>query len=231
MWKCRERQTVSPRLTFYKTFCLFTSHNSTHKSLPNSVRGCSNVSEWFFTGPEAIRATNVFYYLTYEGNVELDSIADPVTREAIENQIRSFGQTPSQLLMEPHPLRSSALRLVTNDLPARNEREFLNDYGNFQSPMMFSAVPDDVCMVMKFPSNSPVVHISANTYPQLPLPAVVTVTARRQFAVNRWNCNYAASVQSPTYADTNSHNRANLPLSMDPILGWFHLRRSFSSLL
>ncbi|KAK6626033.1 hypothetical protein RUM43_006337 [Polyplax serrata] len=148
-------------------------------------------------GPEAIRATNVFYYLTYEGNVELDSITDPVMKEAIENQIRSFGQTPSQLLMEPHPPRSSGMHL---------------------SPLMFSAVPDDICMIMKFPSNSPIVHISANTYPQLPLPAVVTVTAGQQFAVNRWNCNYSGSVQSPTYADANQHSGSNLPLSMDPIL-------------
>ncbi|XP_033105986.1 lipopolysaccharide-responsive and beige-like anchor protein [Anneissia japonica] len=46
-------------------------------------------------GPEAVRATNVFYYLTYEDSVNLDSIEDPVMREAIENQIRSFGQTNS----------------------------------------------------------------------------------------------------------------------------------------
>lgn len=64
-------------------------------------------------GPEAIRATNVFYYLTYEGSVDMDSINDNVMREAIENQIRNFGQTPSQLLMEPHPPRSSAMHLVS----------------------------------------------------------------------------------------------------------------------
>lgn len=64
-------------------------------------------------GPEAVRATNVFYYLTYEGSVDLDTITDPVMREAIENQIRNFGQTPSQLLMEPHPPRSSAMHLVS----------------------------------------------------------------------------------------------------------------------
>ncbi|KAK7076595.1 hypothetical protein SK128_019997 [Halocaridina rubra] len=63
-------------------------------------------------GPEAVRATNVFYYLTYEGSVDLDSIQDPVMQEAIENQIRNFGQTPSQLLMEPHPPRSSAMHLL-----------------------------------------------------------------------------------------------------------------------
>lgn len=148
-------------------------------------------------GPEAMRATNVFYYLTYEGSVDLDTITDPVMREAIENQIKNFGQTPSLLLMEPHPPRSSAMHL---------------------SPMMFNTMPDDVCMSLKFHLNSPIIHISANTYPQLPLPSVVTVTAGHQFAVNRWNCNYTANVQSPSYAD-NSHNQPqNLPLSMDPVL-------------
>ena len=63
-------------------------------------------------GPEAVRATNVFYYLTYEGSVDLESTTDGVMREAIENQIKNFGQTPSQLLMEPHPPRSSAMHLV-----------------------------------------------------------------------------------------------------------------------
>ncbi|XP_055390068.1 neurobeachin isoform X2 [Condylostylus longicornis] len=148
-------------------------------------------------GPEAVRATNVFYYLTYEGSVDLDTIVDPVMREAVENQIKNFGQTPSQLLMEPHPPRSSAMHL---------------------SPMMFSAMPDDVCMSMKFHLNSPVIHISANTYPQLSLPSVVTVTAGHQFAVNRWNCNYTASVQSPSYAESPQSPGANLPLTMDPVL-------------
>jgi len=33
------------------------------------------------SGPEAVRATNVFYYLTYEGSVDLESINDPVMLE------------------------------------------------------------------------------------------------------------------------------------------------------
>ncbi|XP_076628561.1 A kinase anchor protein rugose isoform X5 [Colletes latitarsis] len=162
-------------------------------------------------GPEAVRATNVFYYLTYEGSVDLDTITDSLIREAIENQIRNFGQTPSQLLMEPHPPRSSAMHLST----AKFEKTLPPV---LQSPMMFSSIPDDVCMTIKFPSNSPICHISANTYPQLPLPSVVTVTTGQQFAVNRWNTNYAASVQSPSYADTPQAQAANQPLSMDPVL-------------
>jgi hypothetical protein len=63
-------------------------------------------------GPEAIRAVNVFYYLTYEGAVNLDTITNPTDRAAIETQIRNFGQAPSQLLTEPHPPRNSAMTLV-----------------------------------------------------------------------------------------------------------------------
>uniref|UniRef100_A0A3B3R841 Neurobeachin n=1 Tax=Paramormyrops kingsleyae TaxID=1676925 RepID=A0A3B3R841_9TELE len=118
-------------------------------------------------GPEAMRALNVFHYLTYEGTVNLDSISDPVLREAMEAQIQGFGQTPSQLLIEPHPPRSSAMHL---------------------SSLMFKdQMQQDVIMVLKFPSNSPVTHVAANTLPHLAIPAVVTVTCSRLFAVNRWH--------------------------------------------
>ena len=39
------------------------------------------------------------------GSVDAESIHDPVMREAVENQVKNFGQTPSQLLLEPHPPR------------------------------------------------------------------------------------------------------------------------------
>uniref|UniRef100_A0A8C6LWQ9 Neurobeachin n=1 Tax=Nothobranchius furzeri TaxID=105023 RepID=A0A8C6LWQ9_NOTFU len=117
-------------------------------------------------GPEASRALNVFYYLTYEGAVNLSSIQDPMLREAVESQIRSFGQTPCQLLIEPHAPRSSAMQV---------------------SPLMFTEqMQQDVIMVLKFPSNSPVTHVAANTQPGLTSPAIITVTASRLFAVNKW---------------------------------------------
>jgi factor associated with neutral sphingomyelinase activation len=56
-------------------------------------------------GPEAIKADNVFYYLTYEGAVDLDAVTDPVERASIEAQILEFGQTPKQLFFVPHPRR------------------------------------------------------------------------------------------------------------------------------
>uniref|UniRef100_A0A8D0D3D5 Neurobeachin n=1 Tax=Sander lucioperca TaxID=283035 RepID=A0A8D0D3D5_SANLU len=118
-------------------------------------------------GPEATRALNVFYYLTYEGAVNLSSINDPMLREAVESQIMSFGQTPCQLLIEPHPPRSSAMQVT---------------------PLMFTEqMQQDVIMVLKFPSNSPVTHVAANTQAGLTSPAIITVTANRIFAVNKWH--------------------------------------------
>ncbi|XP_031153272.1 neurobeachin isoform X13 [Sander lucioperca] len=150
-------------------------------------------------GPEAVRALNVFHYLTYEGSVKLDSITDPPLREATEAQIQSFGQTPSQLLIEPHPPRSSAMHLCF--LP--------------QSPLMFKdQMQQDVIMVLKFPSNSPVTHVAANTLPHLTIPAVVTVTCSRVFAVNRWH-NTVGLRGAPGYSLEQAHH---LPIEMDSLV-------------
>uniref|UniRef100_A0A8C7VF50 LPS responsive beige-like anchor protein n=1 Tax=Oncorhynchus mykiss TaxID=8022 RepID=A0A8C7VF50_ONCMY len=143
-------------------------------------------------GPEATRSLNVFYYLTYEGTINLSSITDPMLREAVEAQIRSFGQTPCQLLIEPHPPRSSAMQV---------------------SPLMFTEqMQQDVIMVLKFPSNSPVAHVAANTQPGLASPAIITVTANRLFAVNKWHGlagHQGSSVQDQQY---------QLPVEIDPLI-------------
>ncbi|XP_071664091.1 lipopolysaccharide-responsive and beige-like anchor protein isoform X2 [Patagioenas fasciata] len=147
-------------------------------------------------GPEAVRSLNVFYYLTYEGAVNLNSITDPVLREAVEAQIRSFGQTPSQLLIEPHPPRSSAMQV----------------YLLLQSPLMFTdQAQQDVIMVLKFPSNSPVTHVAANTQPGLATPAVITVTANRLFAVNKWH-------NLPAHQGAVQDQPYQLPVEIDPLI-------------
>ncbi len=53
--------------------------------------------------------------------------------------------------------------------------------------MFKDQMQQDVIMVLKFPSNSPVTHVAANTLPHLTLPAIVTITCSRLFAVNRWH--------------------------------------------
>jgi hypothetical protein len=53
-------------------------------------------------GPEAIKANNVFFYLTYYGTVDVASIEDEALRVATELQIAHFGQCPMQLFRRPH---------------------------------------------------------------------------------------------------------------------------------
>uniref|UniRef100_A0AAQ5ZY24 Neurobeachin n=1 Tax=Amphiprion ocellaris TaxID=80972 RepID=A0AAQ5ZY24_AMPOC len=113
-------------------------------------------------GPEATRALNVFYYLTYEGAVNLSSINDPMLRE---------------------------------------------------TPLMFTEqMQQDVIMVLKFPSNSPVTHVAANTQPGLTSPAIITVTANRLFAVNKWHG--LTGHQSSTVQD----QQYQLPVEIDPLI-------------
>ncbi|XP_064610940.1 LOW QUALITY PROTEIN: protein FAN-like [Liolophura sinensis] len=60
-------------------------------------------------GEEAEKADNLFYYLTYEGAVDMDSIIDLNERASLEIQIMEFGQTPKQLFTTPHPQRFSTM--------------------------------------------------------------------------------------------------------------------------
>ncbi|KAI2508612.1 Beige/BEACH domain [Fragilaria crotonensis] len=56
-------------------------------------------------GPEAIKAHNVFFYLTYYGSVDVAAIEDEGLREATELQIAHFGQCPMQVFVRPHVRR------------------------------------------------------------------------------------------------------------------------------
>jgi len=47
---------------------------------------------WKQQGQAAIDAHNVFYYLTYEGAVDIDEITDQVMKDSVLSQIREFGQ-------------------------------------------------------------------------------------------------------------------------------------------
>ncbi|KAG2465653.1 LRBA protein, partial [Polypterus senegalus] len=81
-----------------------------------------------------------------------------------------------------------------------------------QTPMMFTEqMQQDVIMVLKFPSNSPVAHVAANTQPGLTGPAVITVTANRLFAVNKWHglSGHQGTVQDQPY---------QLPVEIDPLI-------------
>uniref|UniRef100_A0A6I8PG11 Neurobeachin-like protein 2 n=1 Tax=Ornithorhynchus anatinus TaxID=9258 RepID=A0A6I8PG11_ORNAN len=86
-----------------------------HRQALESEHVSAHLHEWIDLifgykqrGPAAVDALNVFYYCTYEGAVDLDAVADETERKALEGIISNFGQTPCQLLREPHPTRLSA---------------------------------------------------------------------------------------------------------------------------
>ncbi len=53
-------------------------------------------------GAEALKADNLFYYLCYEGAVDLEAIKNYSQRKSLEVQIQEFGQIPTQLFTQPH---------------------------------------------------------------------------------------------------------------------------------
>ncbi|CAG2060317.1 unnamed protein product [Timema podura] len=67
------------------------------------IFGCKQI------GTEAEKADNLFYYLCYEGSVDLDSIKDLNQRHALEVQIMEFGQIPKHIFTLPHPHRLMGL--------------------------------------------------------------------------------------------------------------------------
>eukprot|EP00002_Diphylleia_rotans_P030306 TRINITY_DN6216_c0_g1_i2.p1 TRINITY_DN6216_c0_g1~~TRINITY_DN6216_c0_g1_i2.p1 ORF type:complete len:2958 (-),score=456.23 TRINITY_DN6216_c0_g1_i2:383-9256(-) len=92
-------------------------------------------------GPEAIKAHNVFYYLTYEGSIDLGSISDPVLRRSYESQIANFGQTPTQILKHPHPRRSAGPSIQRPLLFDSSSAQSLQTSPNPLSSESFSSRP------------------------------------------------------------------------------------------
>ncbi|KAL5727846.1 BEACH domain-containing protein C2 [Ranunculus cassubicifolius] len=94
-----------------------------HRKALESEHVSAHLHEWIDLiygykqrGKEAISSNNVFFYITYEGTVDIDKITDPVQQRSTQDQIAYFGQTPSQLLTVPHLKRrplSEVLHLQT----------------------------------------------------------------------------------------------------------------------
>jgi hypothetical protein len=89
------------------------------------------------TEDEAIQADNLFYYLTYEGSVDLEKMNDSSQKTALELQIQEFGQTPKKLFCGPHPRRSDINApvpvLIRNETSSTNAIPDSQNNGNKQS--------------------------------------------------------------------------------------------------
>ncbi|XP_032987583.1 neurobeachin-like protein 2 isoform X5 [Rhinolophus ferrumequinum] len=122
-------------------------------------------------GPAAEEALNVFYYCTYEGAVDLDHVADERERKALEGIISNFGQTPCQLLKEPHPARLSAeeaaQRLARLDTNSPSIFQHLDQLKAFFAEVISDGVPLVLALVPhrqlhSFMTQDLLVTVSAN---------------------------------------------------------------------
>uniref|UniRef100_A0A452RXF0 Neurobeachin like 1 n=1 Tax=Ursus americanus TaxID=9643 RepID=A0A452RXF0_URSAM len=109
-------------------------------------------------GPAAVEALNVFYYCSYEGAVDLDALTDEKERKALEGMINNFGQTPCQLLKEPHPPRLSAEEAVQKqtktDTSTLNLFQHLSELKSFFIEGISDGVPLIKAIVPKNQSRS-----------------------------------------------------------------------------
>ena len=68
-------------------------------AFPLAIVVCLTSPSPYAPGPEAVRATNVFYYLTYEGNVELETLTDPVMKE-VSGETKGRGRGKGETVKE-----------------------------------------------------------------------------------------------------------------------------------
>lgn len=68
-----------------------------------------NLHHWvdlvFGCKQRSVEDLNVFVHVTYEGEVDLESMTDPIQRASTIAQIQNFGQTPSRIERKPFPQR------------------------------------------------------------------------------------------------------------------------------
>uniref|UniRef100_A0A8C2BAE7 Neurobeachin-like protein 2 n=1 Tax=Cyprinus carpio TaxID=7962 RepID=A0A8C2BAE7_CYPCA len=166
-------------------------------------------------GPAAVEALNVFYYCTYEGAVDLDAITDEKERKALEGMISNFGQTPCQLLKEPHPMRLSLEELEKRrtrlDSCPLNIFEHLTELKSFFIEGISDNVPLVKAVVPKNQSHSFISQGSPDT--------LVTLSQNCLMGTHGWLpydkniSNYFTFIKDPTVAGVKTQRFLAGPFS------------------
>uniref|UniRef100_A0AAX7TCJ9 Neurobeachin-like protein 2 n=1 Tax=Astatotilapia calliptera TaxID=8154 RepID=A0AAX7TCJ9_ASTCA len=166
-------------------------------------------------GPAAVEALNVFYYCTYEGAVDLDAITDEKERKALEGMISNFGQTPCQLLKEPHPVRLSQeeveKRKAQLDSCPTSMFEHLSDLKSFFVEGISDNVPLVKVVVPKNQSHSFITQGSPDT--------MVTVSQNCLVGTHGWLpynkniSNYFTFIKDPTVSNTKTQRFLSGPFA------------------
>uniref|UniRef100_A0A8C8SSA1 Neurobeachin-like protein 2 n=1 Tax=Pelusios castaneus TaxID=367368 RepID=A0A8C8SSA1_9SAUR len=184
-----------------------------HRKALESEHVSAHLHEWIDLifgykqrGPAAVEALNVFYYCTYEGAVDLDAIADETQRKALEGIISNFGQTPCQLLKEPHPTRLSAenaaRRLARLDTYSPNIFENLAQLKSFFVEGISDGVPLVLAVVPKNQAHSFITQGSPDV--------LVTVSANGLLGAHGWLpydkniSNYFSFTKDPTVSNAKA---------------------------
>ena len=97
-------------------------------------------------GAAAIEATNVFHHLSYPGAKDLDSIEDPLERNATIGIIHSFGQTPLQVFNRPHD-RHKAIQMDNFEVKDEPPRKISREKGSSCFLFAYTNWPDDKSIV------------------------------------------------------------------------------------
>uniref|UniRef100_A0A3Q3QH30 Neurobeachin-like protein 2 n=1 Tax=Monopterus albus TaxID=43700 RepID=A0A3Q3QH30_MONAL len=159
-------------------------------------------------GPAAVEALNVFYYCTYEGAVDLDAITDEKERKALEGMISNFGQTPCQLLKEPHPVRlpqeEVEKRKTQLDSCPLNMFEHLSDLKSFFVEGISDNVPLVKAVVPKNQSHSFITQGSPDT---------MVIGTHGWLPYNKNISNYFTFIKDPTVSNTKTQRFLSGPFA------------------
>ncbi|XP_078323505.1 neurobeachin-like protein 1 isoform X4 [Crassostrea virginica] len=165
-------------------------------------------------GPAAVEALNVFYYCTYEGAVDLDAVKDEKERKAIEGMINNFGQTPCQLLKEPHPRRMTVEDVVARAVKADRPLSVLDFLHQLKVFFVEVAQETDPLVYISVPRNqarSIIQHGMADT--------MVTISEGGIIGLHGWLpydksiSNYFTFEKDPALANPKSKRRMPCPFS------------------
>ncbi|XP_063733785.1 neurobeachin-like protein 1 isoform X2 [Eleginops maclovinus] len=193
-----------------------------HRKALESENVSAHLHEWIDLifgykqrGPAAVEALNVFYYCTYEGAVDLDAITDEKERKALEGMISNFGQTPCQLLKEPHPVRLSQeeveKRKAQLDSSPLNMFEHLGDLKSFFVEGISDNVPIVKAVVPKNQSHSFITQGSPDT--------MVTVSKNCLVGTHGWLpynkniSNYFTFIKDPTVSNAKTQRFLSGPFA------------------
>ncbi|KAM4537797.1 neurobeachin-like protein 1 isoform 2-T2 [Fundulus diaphanus] len=193
-----------------------------HRKALESEHVSAHLHEWIDLifgykqrGPAAVEALNVFYYCTYEGAVDLDAITDEKERKAVEGMISNFGQTPCQLLKEPHPVRLSQeeveKRKAQQDSSPLNMFEHLSDLKSFFVEGISDNVPLVKAVVPKNQSHSFITQGSPDT--------MVTVSQNCLVGTHGWLpynkniSNYFTFIKDPTVSNAKTQRFLSGPFA------------------